>query len=303
MNRARVRGIDHFGLTVRSLEEAIHDLRNALGAGLCYIEGPIQDPEPGWMAHKLGSRGSCTLQVAAMNALGTNLELFEYAGAEQRSWTATAGEAGTFFLLLRTPRLERIVSRLFTENAVVRPVEDPVPGYEVILPSGIHLAIQHSTPGGGQAEQLVGAVCLNRYDYQGAVSGLESTFGLRQAGAVAAFGASGVLLTSDYGAQLAVLHAHSPSPRPANSDLGGHHVAFHADDVDASVEALHPVGGYVPRGDAETITDGPIAGDRWVYLDSPFGLQLELINMPDGQLPYEAAADVRRSPIAAGVFV
>ncbi|OFI39412.1 hypothetical protein BIU82_13860 [Arthrobacter sp. SW1] len=254
------------------------------------------------MARKLGSRGSCILRVAAMNALGTNLELFEYAGADRRSWTATAGEAGTFFLLLRTPRPERIVSRLFTENAVVRPVEEPVFGYEIALPSGIQLAIQRSTSGDEDAGRLIGAVCLNRYDYQGAVSELQGTFGLHQAGEVTAFGASGVLLTGAHGAQLAVLHGHSPSPRPANSDVGGHHVAFHADDVDASIDALRLAGGYAARGDAETITEGPIAGDRWVYLDSPFGLQLELINMPDGMLPYEAEAETRRRPIAAGVL-
>lgn len=31
MNRARIRGIDHFGLTIRSLRQATHDLENALG--------------------------------------------------------------------------------------------------------------------------------------------------------------------------------------------------------------------------------------------------------------------------------
>ncbi|MFF2300503.1 hypothetical protein [Arthrobacter sp. NPDC058127] len=297
MNRARTRGIDHFGLTVGSLEDAIHDLRNALGAGLCYIEGPIRDPEPGWMAAKLGARGSCTLRVAALNVLGTNLELFDYAGAEPRSWTSPPGTAGTFFLLLRTPAPERIISRLFNEDAVVRPVEHPAPGYEVTLPSGIHLAIQH-----GPGEQLLGAVCLNRYDHHRALTELTGTFGLLEVEAVTAFGASGIVLAGDHGAPLAVLHGYSPAPRPANSDAGGHHVAFHADDIDASVASLPVATRYVPRGRPETITEGPIAGDRWVYLDSPFGLQLELINMPDGTLPYEAGSTARRTPMTIGAF-
>ncbi|MBT8163737.1 MULTISPECIES: hypothetical protein [Arthrobacter] len=297
MNRARTRGIDHFGLTVGSLEDAIHDLRNALGAGLCYIEGPIRDPEPGWMSAKLGARGSCTLRIAALNVLGTNLELFDYAGAAQRSWTSPPGAAGTFFLLLRTPTPERIISRLFNEDAVVRPVEHPVPGYEMGLPSGIHLAIQH-----GPAEQLLGAVCLNRYDHDRALTEFTGTFGLREVEAVTAFGASGTVLAGDHGAPLAVLHGHSPAPRPANSDPGGHHVAFHSDDIDASLASLAAATRYVPRGAPETITDGPIAGDRWVYLDSPFGLQLEVINMPDGTLPYEAGASALRAPITIGAF-
>lgn len=54
MNCAQIRGIDHFGLTIGSLDQAIHDLRNALDADLCYLEGPITDRVPGWMATKLG---------------------------------------------------------------------------------------------------------------------------------------------------------------------------------------------------------------------------------------------------------
>ncbi|MHA7170554.1 hypothetical protein ACX801_20610 [Arthrobacter bambusae] len=39
-----------------------------------------------------------------------------------------------------------------------------------------------------------------------------------------------------------------------------------------------------------------------MYLDSPFGLQLELINMPDGTLPYEAGSTARRTPMTIGAF-
>ena len=297
MNRARIRGIDHFGLTIGSLDQAVHDIRNALGGELCYLEGPITGPDPGWMAVKLGARGRCTLRVAAMNVLGTNLELFEYAGAERRSWEAPPGAAGSFFLIFQTPDPARVIARLYNENAIVRPLEQPARGYEVALPSGIHLAIHHAPE-----ERLLGAVALNRHDFAAAQRELTSTLGFSEKEALSAFGATGILFAGDQGAPVAVLHGHSPAPRPANSDLGGHHVAFHADVVDETVDSFRSIRGYASRGEPETITDGPIAGDRWVYLDSPFGLQLEIINMPDGALPYEKDAAAHRSPIAVGAF-
>jgi catechol 2,3-dioxygenase-like lactoylglutathione lyase family enzyme len=296
-NRARIRGIDHFGLTIGSLEQAIHDLKNALGGELCYLEGPITDREPGWMAVKLGARGTCTLRVAAMNVLGTNLELFEYAGAERRSWDTPPGAAGSFFLIFQTPAPERVIARLYNENATVRPLEQPARGYEAVLPSGIHLAIHHAAE-----QRLVCAVALNRHDFAAAQRELTSTLGFSEKEALSAFGATGLLFAGDQGAPVAVLHGHSPALRPANSDLGGHHVAFHADDVDETIDSFRNISGYVSRGEPETITDGPIAGDRWVYLNSPFGLQLEIINMPDGALPYGKHATAHRTPIAIGAL-
>jgi catechol 2,3-dioxygenase-like lactoylglutathione lyase family enzyme len=73
---------------------------------------------------------------------------------------------------------------------------------------------------------------------------------------------------------------------PRNSDWGGHHLAFHVDDVDAAVAYLRTVPGVRVLGDRETIADGPIAGDRWVYFVSPWGMQLEVLRMPRG-MPYE----------------
>ncbi|MFC8038876.1 hypothetical protein ACFUOZ_05935 [Paenarthrobacter sp. NPDC057355] len=232
-----------------------------------------------------------------MNVRGINLELFEYAGAERRSWDSPPGAAGSFCLLFQTPNPDRVIARLYNENATVRPIEHPINGYEVALPSGIHLAIQHKP-----VERLLGAVALGRYDFAKAQHELTSTLAFGQDEAITAFGATGYLFSSKHGLPLAVLHGSSPSPRPANSDVGGHHVAFHADDVDQAVNFFRSITGYSTLGEPETITDGPIAGDRWVYLNSPFGLQLEIINMPDGALPYEKDAAALRTPIAIGAF-
>lgn len=79
---------------------------------------------------------------------------------------------------------------------------------------------------------------------------------------------------------------------PRNSDWGGHHLAIHVADVDAAAEYLRAQPGVRVLGAPETITDGPIAGDRWVYFATPWGMQLELINLPAGA-PFEQQTEVR----------
>lgn len=80
---------------------------------------------------------------------------------------------------------------------------------------------------------------------------------------------------------------------PRNSDWGGHHLAVAVADVDAAVGYLRAQPGVEVLGEPETITDGgPIHGDRWVYFRTPWGLQLELLNMPAG-MPYERDTDAR----------
>lgn len=108
-----------------------------------------------------------------------------------------------------------------------------------------------------------------------------------------------MLLKGPAGPAVAVLHSPDRICQPMNSDTGGHHLALHADDVDASVATLVDTP-YAVMGRPETITEGPIVGDRWVYVASPTGFQLELINMPDGMMPYEASAEFVRSPIQQG---
>lgn len=81
---------------------------------------------------------------------------------------------------------------------------------------------------------------------------------------------------------------------PRNSDVGGRHLAFHVTDVDAAAAYLAGHDGFVMLGEPETVGDGPIAGDRWVYLRSPIGLHVEVVRMPDGSLPYELTSTGRR---------
>lgn len=80
---------------------------------------------------------------------------------------------------------------------------------------------------------------------------------------------------------------------PKNSDYGGHHLAFYVEDIEAAVEYLRAQPGVIVLGEVQTIEDGPIAGDRWVYFLAPWGMQLEILNMPSG-MPYERYTSARR---------
>ncbi|MDT3399399.1 VOC family protein [Streptomyces sp. B1866] len=79
---------------------------------------------------------------------------------------------------------------------------------------------------------------------------------------------------------------------PRNSDWGGHHLALWTDDFDASVAHLLRQPGVRMRGTPQTVRDGPIAGTRWVYVTTPWGLHLELVHAP-ARLPYHDDTAVR----------
>lgn len=63
---------------------------------------------------------------------------------------------------------------------------------------------------------------------------------------------------------------------PRNCDLGGHHLAFRVDDVERAAAWLAGHG-CVPL-EAIKISDGPLAGKTNLYVQDPFGLQLELVD-------------------------
>jgi len=68
---------------------------------------------------------------------------------------------------------------------------------------------------------------------------------------------------------------------PRNSDVGGHHVAFYVEDLDAAVEHLHSHGVQVLG--KPTASTGPSEGQRWVYFLAPWGMQFELVSYPNGK--------------------
>ena len=95
---------------------------------------------------------------------------------------------------------------------------------------------------------------------------------------------------------LELLEYSSPDQRremPRNSDYGGHHLAVHVSDINAAIAYLRSQPGVEVLGEPQVIQRGPIAGSRWVYFLTPWGMQLELTSPPDS-LPYEATTRHRR---------
>jgi catechol 2,3-dioxygenase-like lactoylglutathione lyase family enzyme len=70
--------------------------------------------------------------------------------------------------------------------------------------------------------------------------------------------------------------------QPRNSDVGGHHLAFYVDHIDEAVAYLRSRGVRV-LGEPTVRTEGPSAGQSWVYFLSPWGMQLELVSFPAGK--------------------
>ena len=69
---------------------------------------------------------------------------------------------------------------------------------------------------------------------------------------------------------------------PRNSDVGGHHLAFYVDDMAKAVAHLK-ANNVKMMGDPSTMTEGPSAGETWMYFLSPWGMQLELVSYPKGK--------------------
>ncbi len=70
-----------------------------------------------------------------------------------------------------------------------------------------------------------------------------------------------------------------------NSDIGGHHIAFYVDDIDAAAAYLKEKGIKTQMGPIP-VSEGPAAGQAILYFSAPWGLQMEAISFPQG-MAYE----------------
>lgn len=97
-----------------------------------------------------------------------------------------------------------------------------------------------------------------------------------------------------HGSNFEVFEYEAPGQRleqPKNSDVGGHHLAFYVDDIDAAVAYLKSKGVRI-QGEPTLRAAGPSAGQTWVYFLAPWGMQMELVSYPKGK-GYEKDTDMR----------
>ncbi len=78
------RGVDHIGVTVPNLKQAIAFYTGVLGCEHVYTAGPFSDPKGDWMKTNLDVDPRATTTLAMLRCGPTqNVELFEYTAADQ----------------------------------------------------------------------------------------------------------------------------------------------------------------------------------------------------------------------------
>lgn len=96
------------------------------------------------------------------------------------------------------------------------------------------------------------------------------------------------LLRCGFGSNIELFDYEAPDQQtvqPRNSDIGGHHIAFYVEDIDAAAAYLKDKGIRTLMGPLP-VSEGPAAGQSIIYFYAPWGLQLEAISFPDG-MAYE----------------
>lgn len=102
-------------------------------------------------------------------------------------------------------------------------------------------------------------------------------------------------LRCGHGSNFELFEYESPGQQrtgPRNSDVGGHHLAFYVDDMEAAVAHLRRHGVTVLGEPKPSRAGGPAEGQTWVYFLAPWGMQLELVSYPGGKR-YESTTDRR----------
>jgi len=86
-----------------------------------------------------------------------------------------------------------------------------------------------------------------------------------------------------------------PNRRPAvtATDLGVQHFAIYVDDIDAVKDRMVAAGATAMEGPSSL--NGPEAGEgnRWLYVQAPWGGLIELVTYPSAQ-PWEQTTSLRR---------
>ena len=92
------------------------------------------------------------------------------------------------------------------------------------------------------------------------------------------------LIRCGHGSNLELFKYTSPDQTdatPKNSDIGGYHIAFYVDDIQAAMDYLKSKGVKTFAGPL-MVKEGPAGGQGIFYFLTPWGLQLEAISYPQG---------------------
>ena len=65
---------------------------------------------------------------------------------------------------------------------------------------------------------------------------------------------------------------------PRNSDWGATHLALEVPDIEVALDRLRAVPGVSVMGEVHETEEAPGTVVLWVYLSTPWGMQLELVS-------------------------
>jgi catechol 2,3-dioxygenase-like lactoylglutathione lyase family enzyme len=137
----------------------------------------------------------------------------------------------------------------------------------------------------GFFEEVLGGSCVLRHGpYRGAPGDPEMQ--VRQFARHRCTEVDGIAVVQLADMVLELLQFRAPDQRrdvPRTSDLGGHHLAFYVEDLDAAVDHLRGHGVQVLG--APMPLPGPESGEgaRFIFALTPWGLPLELVTYPHGK--------------------
>ena len=144
-------GLDHIGLTVPNLDDAVAFFAGILGCPKVLTFGPIADDAGSFMTDALGVHPRARIERVAMirSGHGSNIELFEYASPDQKTVSTKNSDIGAFHLGLYVRDIQAAKAFLDDQGIETRlgpiPInEGPIAGQSILYfqaPWGLQLEI------------------------------------------------------------------------------------------------------------------------------------------------------------------
>lgn len=121
------RAIDHVGLTVPDLEEAVAFLTGVLGFRPRFSAGPFDDPEGEWMTRRLGVHPRASARFCLLGlGDGCTLEVFEYRSPEPPGESPPVSAAGAHHIAIHVDDIDAAAASLRDQPSVTV-LEGPTP--------------------------------------------------------------------------------------------------------------------------------------------------------------------------------
>ncbi|MGI3171087.1 VOC family protein [Pseudooceanicola sp. C21-150M6] len=134
-----MRGIDHVGMTVPDLAEAVTFFGDVLGCTEVTGFGPLSDPEGTFMQDLLGVDPKAVIEKVTLMrcGFGANLELFQYSAPDQQTITQKNSDIGAYHIAIYVDDIDAAVAYLDSKgvrhNWGPLPVGDgPTAGQKII---------------------------------------------------------------------------------------------------------------------------------------------------------------------------